>query len=224
MQRMQKINHILFDLDGTLVDSSGAIAAALTHGLQRLGLKYPADCAIESLIGMPLLDILRDRFGIVGEPAERVIRHYREYYDEQARAETRVYDRVAETLGTLCASGIGLYVATVKPSPIATKVLRDMGLQRYFKGVTGSSMDHARRAKASIIRHALQQYGLDASRSLMVGDRAQDIDGARQNGLYAVAVTYGFGSLEELSASGPDHMVDCASEIPALLPSHNVAG
>jgi phosphoglycolate phosphatase len=80
-------------------------------------------------------------------------------------------------------------------------------------------MDHARRDKADIIRHVLQQYGLEASHSLMVGDRAQDINGARQNGLYAVAVTYGFGSLEELTAAGPDHLVDCASEIPALLPN-----
>lgn len=216
---MQKIHHILFDLDGTLVDSSGAIQAALTHGLQRLGLEYPADCAIESLIGMPLLDILRDRFGIVGEPAERVITHYREYYDQRAQGETRVYERVAETLNTLCAAGIGLFVATVKPSPIAAKVLRDMGLQGYFKGVAGSSMDHARRDKAHIIRHALQQYGLEAGRSLMVGDRAQDIDGARQNGLYAVGVTYGFGSLQELTTASPDHLVDCPSEIPALLPS-----
>lgn len=217
MQRMQKINHVLFDLDGTLVDSRYAIQAALAHALQRLGLEYPADCAIESLIGMPLLDIFRDRFSIVGEPAEQGIAHYREHYDEQAQAGTRVYDHVAETLDTLCASGIGLFVATVKPSPIAVKVLRDMRLHRYFKGVAGSSMDHARRGKADIIRHALQQYDLEAGHSLMVGDRAQDISGARQNGLYAVGVTYGFGSVEELSAAGPDRLVGCASEIPALL-------
>jgi len=217
MQLMQKIHHILFDLDGTLVDSSGAIRAALTHALQHLGRDYPADCAIETLIGTPLVDIFRDRFGIDGDAAEQAIAHYREYYDRQAQAGTRVYDRVAETLDTLCASGIGLFVATVKPSPIADKVLRDMGLRRYFKGVAGSTMDHARRDKGDIIRHALQRHGLDAARSIMVGDRAQDISGARHNGLYAIGVTYGFGSLEELTAAGPDHMVSCASEIPALL-------
>jgi phosphoglycolate phosphatase len=217
MQRMQKINHILFDLDGTLVDSSGAIQAALVHALQRLGLQYPTDCAIESLIGTPLLDIFRDRFGLVGEPAEQAIAHYREHYDEQAHAGTRVYDHVAETLDTLCASGIGLFVATVKPSPIAGKVLQDMGLQRYFRGISGSSMDHTRRDKGDIIRHALQEYGLEAGHSVMVGDRAQDISGARHNGLYAVGVTYGFGSLEELTAAAPDQLVSCSSEIPALL-------
>jgi len=217
MQPMQKINHILFDLDGTLVDSREAIRAALTHALLRVGLRYPPDCAIESLIGTSLLDIFRDRFGIVGEAAEEAIRHYREHYDEEAQAGTRVYDRVAETLDVLGAAGIGLFVATVKPSPIAEKVLRDMGLRHYFSGVAGSSMDHARRDKSDIIRHALQRYGLQGGRALMVGDRAQDISGARQNGLYAVGVTYGFGSVEELAAAGPDHLIRCSSELPALV-------
>jgi len=217
MQRMQKINHILFDLDGTLVDSREAIRAALDHALQSLGRHYPTDCPVERLIGTPLVDIFREQFDIVGETAERAIMHYREHYDRQAQAGTRVYEHVAETLERLCASGVGLFVATVKPSPIAEKVLREMGLHHYFRGVAGSSMDHARRDKGDIIRHALQRHDLEAGHSVMVGDRAQDIHGARQNGLYAVGVTYGFGSLSELSAAGPDHLVACASEIPALL-------
>ena len=214
---MQKINHILFDLDGTLVDSSDAIRASLIHALQGLGLEFPAGSAIGALIGTPLLDIFRDRFGVTGEPAERAIERYREHYDNHARAGTRVYDLVPETLDVLRRSGIGLFVATVKPSRIADKVLRDMGLWPYFKGIAGSSMDHARRDKADIIRHALQQFGLEASHSAMVGDRAQDISGARRNGLHAVGVTYGFGTIEELTAAVPDHLVHCLSEIPALL-------
>ena len=217
MQVMQKIHHALFDLDGTLVDSSDAIHAAVAYALQRLGHTCPPDFAIAKWIGMPLIDIFRDAFGVIDDPAEQAIAHYREYYDKQAQAGTRVYDRVAETLERLCASGIELFVATVKPSPIAEKVLRDMDLNRFFAGVTGSSMDHARRKKADIIRHTLQQFGLDADHAVMVGDRAQDISGARQNGLYAVGVTYGFGSMEELSGAGPDHLVGCASELPALL-------
>jgi phosphoglycolate phosphatase len=128
-----------------------------------------------------------------------------------------VYDHVAETLELLCASGCDLFVATVKPSPIAEKVLRDMGLERYFKGVAGSSMDHALRDKAGIIRQVIREHELDAAHSVMVGDRGEDITGACHNGLYAVGVTYGFGTLEELSAARPDHLVACSSEIPALL-------
>ena len=140
MQVMQKIHHALFDLDGTLVDSSGAIHAAVAYALQRLGRPCPPSFAIAEWIGTPLVDIFRDAFGVVGEPAEQAIAHYREYYDKQAQTGTRVYDRVTDTLEGLCAAGIGLFVATVKPSPIAEKVLRDMDLKRYFKGVAGSSM------------------------------------------------------------------------------------
>jgi phosphoglycolate phosphatase len=217
MQAMQKIHHILFDLDGTLVDSSGAIHSALEYALQRLGLAFPPDCAVSNLIGTPLVDIFREQFGIEGEPAEQAVEHYRAHYDRFAQSGTRVYDRVLDTLDRLCASGYTLFLATVKPSPIAAKVLQEMGLEPYFAGVAGSSLDHARRDKGDIIRHALQRYDLDASHALMVGDRAQDIRGARQNGLCAVGVTYGFGSLEELVGAAPDHLVGCASEIPALL-------
>ena len=217
MQPVRKIHHILFDLDGTLVDSSGAIQAALDHALEPFGLKFPAESPIGTVIGAPLLDIFRDEFGIVGAPAEQAIARYREYYDAYAQAGTRVYDRVAETLERLSAAGFSLFVATVKPSPIAAKVLRDMGLAKYFRGVAGSSMDHALRDKGGIIRHALQAHDLDGAHGMMVGDRGQDIEGARQNGLYAVGVTYGFGSPLELTAAGADRLVDCSSQIPALV-------
>jgi phosphoglycolate phosphatase len=214
---MREIHNVLFDLDGTLVDSSGAIQASLAHALKRLDFGWPAGLAVQSLIGMPLVDILREQFDLVGEPAERAIAHYRAHYDAEARARTRLYDRIEATLETLCGSGRRLYVATVKPTAIAEKVLLEMGLTPYFTGVAGSSLDHARRNKEDIIRHALQRYGLEAGHSAMVGDRDKDIHGAKRNGLLAVAVSYGFGSLEELAAAEPDHLVSCCSELPALL-------
>jgi phosphoglycolate phosphatase len=214
---MREIHNILFDLDGTLVDSSGAIRASLTYALERMGACFPAERAVGSMIGLPLLEIFREKFGVVGAEADQAIAHYREHYEAQAAAGTRVYEHVRETLALLHDAGLRLFVATVKPAPIAKKVLCDMQLQPFFSGVAGSSMDHARRDKAEIIRHALRAYGLDASHSVMIGDRGQDIDGARKNGVYAVAVTWGFGSAEELSIAGPDHVVGCASEIPALL-------
>jgi len=216
---MKNIQNILFDLDGTLVDSSGAIRASLSHALERIGAGWPPDMAVETVIGMPLLDILRERFGITGERAEASIRHYREHYDVHAQAESRVYDRVDDALRQLSRAGLRLFVATVKPEPIAAKVLRDMGLDPWFSGVSGSSMDHSRREKSAIIGHALRRFGLAAQHSVMIGDRAQDVAGARANGLRAVAVAWGFGSREELTAAGPDHIVTRSDELaPLLLP------
>lgn len=214
---MREIHNILFDLDGTLVDSSGAIRASLAYALERCGLRLPDDRPVERLIGTPLLDIFRDEFGVTGAAAEQAIADYRRHYDADARSGTRVYDQVEDCLDALRGAGCTLVVATVKPSPIAAKVLSEMGLDRYFSGVAGSSMDHARRDKADIIRHALREYGLDAAHSVMVGDRAQDIHGARSNRLYAVGVTWGFGPAEELVAAAPDHLVGRCGELPGLL-------
>jgi len=213
---MREIHNILFDLDGTLVDSSCAIRASLAHALERGGLRFPEDRPVERMIGLPLLDIFRD-LGLSGAAAERAIADYRAHYDAEAQAGTRVYDHVEGCLEALRAAGCTLIVATVKPSPIAAKVLAEMGLAPYFSGVAGSSMDHAPRDKADLIRHALCEHGLDAAHSAMVGDRAQDIRGARSNRLCAVGVTWGFGLLEELTAAGPDHLVGCCSELPGLL-------
>jgi phosphoglycolate phosphatase len=172
---------------------------------------------VQTVIGMPLVDILHERFGLTGEPAERAIARYRAHYDTEARARTRVYDHVESALQVLRASGRRLYLATVKPTAIAEKVLQEMGLDAYFSGVAGSSVDHSRRDKGDIIRHALELFGLQAAHSVMVGDRDRDIHGARRNGLYAVAVTWGFGSPDELRAAAPDHLVGCCSELPGLL-------
>jgi phosphoglycolate phosphatase len=217
---MSDIKNVLFDLDGTLVDSSGAIRSSLVYSLDRLGAHWPDGMAVESVIGMPLLDILHERFGITGDRAELGIRYYREHYDVHARKESRVYDHVEELLERLSRANLRLFLATVKPTPIAEKVLDEMNLARWFSGVAGSSMDHSRREKSAIIGHALNAFGLAAEHSMMVGDRRQDIRGARQNGLRAVGVTYGFGSREELLEAGPDHIVACSSELgPLLLPA-----
>ena len=209
---------MLFDLDGTLVDSSAAIHASLVHALEKLGLRWPEALAVETLIGMPLIDMFSEQFGLTGARAERAVLHYRAHYAVEARARTRVYDHVEPALQALRDSGRRLYLATVKPTAIAEDVLVEMALDGYFSGVAGSSVDHSRRDKGDIIRHALEQYGLQGPHSVMVGDRDKDIHGARRNGLYAVAVTWGFGPVEELRAAGPDHLLDCCSQLPGLLP------
>jgi phosphoglycolate phosphatase len=212
-----KTHNVLFDLDGTLVDSSGAIQASLTHALGRLGRGWPEGLDVRRVIGMPLVDIFREHFAVVDEPAERAIAAYRDHYDAEARSLTRVYDHVQATLESLSGGGTRLYLATVKPTPIAAKVLEEMGLARWFSGVAGSSMDHSRRDKGDIIHHAVDRHGLDPDASVMVGDRAQDMVGARRNGMWSVGVTYGFGSEEELTAAGADRLIRCCSELPGAL-------
>ena len=199
-----ELDNVLFDLDGTLVDSRGTIAASLGHALDRMGVDATAGPPVDGLIGLPLFDIFMTSFGLTRERALLAIDHYRDHYDQLSPQGSSVYDDVASDLDGLRRSGLRLYVATVKPTSIAHKVLVDLGLDGYFDGVAGASMGPERREKTGIIAHALARYGLDPARSLMVGDRDQDVAGARANGLRAVGVTYGFGSREEIIAARPD--------------------
>lgn len=213
----EEVRNLLFDLDGTLIDSSETIGNSINFALNHVGVSVNSGPPIKSLIGMSLLDIFRHSFGMGEVQAETAIHHYREHFERQAQNGTRVYPDIRAVLSGLQKSGYRLFIATVKPTSIAESVLDDLQLRSYFDGVAGSSMTHERRQKTDIIAHALRKHGLDPSSSMMVGDRAQDIYGAQDNGLMAVAVTWGFGAREELDASRPDHVVDQSLEILELL-------
>lgn len=204
MGGIMPLANVLFDLDGTLVDSRDTITASLGHALERMGVDAASGPAITGLIGLPLFDIFTTAFALPREVALQAIGHYRRHYDRLSPAGSRTYPRVPQDLERLHALGLRLYVATVKPTPIAEKVLADLGLDVHFDGVAGASMGPERREKTGIIAHALARFALDPQHSLMVGDRDQDIAGARANGLRAVGVTYGFGSREEIEAARPD--------------------
>ena len=217
MGGIEPLDHVLFDLDGTLVDSRGTITASIAHALERMGIDAAAGPDVTGLIGLPLFDIFTRSYGLPRADALEAIDHYRRHYDRLSPDGSRVYENVAQDLARLRALDLGLYVATVKPTPIARKVLADVGLERYFDGVAGASMGPERREKTGIIAHALVRFGLDPARSLMVGDRDQDIDGARANGLRAIGVTYGFGSREEIAAARPDYTSTRPGAIAGLL-------
>jgi phosphoglycolate phosphatase len=211
------IENVLFDLDGTLVDSSDTIAACIDYALERVGANPLRETPVSAMIGEPLLDIFGTGYGLSDGQTDAAIDFYREHYDALEQAGSNIYDGIDRVLSDLRKAGFRLFIATVKPAPIADKVLSDLQLRPYFEGISGSSMDHVRRTKAGIIAYALDTWNLDPALSMMVGDRGQDILGARENGMRATAVTYGFGSRGELDAAGPDHMIGHSSELPALL-------
>lgn len=217
MDQLKGVRNVLFDLDGTLVDSRRTIFESICHALEQLGVDPASGPGIEELIGLPLFDIFTVIYEMPRDQALRAIDLYRDYYDKLNQAGTTVYAGVREGLGRLNASGFGLYIATVKPTRIAEKVLVDMDLRKHFHGVAGASMGPERRDKRSIIAWALDEFSLDADISLMVGDRDQDIEGARDNGLFSLAVCYGFGHAEEIEEARPDYRVERFEDINRLL-------
>ena len=217
MAELKKLNNVLFDLDGTLVDSSKTILDSVFHALETLGVDPQSGPDVRTLIGMPLFDIFVGQYGMPVDRAQQAIDHYRDCYEQLNQAGTTVFEGVREGLAQLQETGLQLFIATVKPTPIAEKVLVDLGLREHFAGVAGASMGPERRDKTSIIAYALEVFGLDSGYSVMVGDRDQDILGARANGLSSLAVTYGFGHRNELDAARPDHSADRFRDVSRIL-------
>lgn len=217
MAELKGVRNVLFDLDGTLVDSSGTIEVSLQHALDRAGIGDGHGKVISSYIGMPLFDIFREGFGLGLEQTHAAIDDYRTHYDSLNQAGSCVYDGIPNVLTALSGGGYCLFIATVKPTEIAHKVLSDLDLIGHFDGVMGASMGPERRDKSSIIAYALSSFDLQASESMMVGDRDQDINGAQAHGLRSVGVTWGFGCRDEIEQAGPDHVVEQSGDITRLL-------
>ena len=210
---------VLFDLDGTLTDSKTGIVNAVQHALGELGLPPEDESKIVTYIGGPFREELRRVHGFDEPTTARFVDAYREYYAQRGIFENAPYAGVPELLAGLQASGTRLAVATAKPTALAEQVLRQFDLLDYFTSVVGAHLDGGRSEKAELVREALAelQAGSRALRGVMVGDRSYDMLGATANHIDSIAVTYGYGSVDELQECRPTHLVDSPEALGRLL-------
>lgn len=134
--------------------------------------------------------------------AETALSIYRERFSSVGLFKNKVYNGIPETLEALLENGHTLFVATSKPMVYADRIIHHFGLNRYFKGVYGSELDGTRCDKACLISHILQKETIAASEASMIGDREQDMTGAKANGVCGFGVLWGYGTKDELEASG----------------------
>jgi phosphoglycolate phosphatase len=211
---------VLFDLDGTLVDPAGGITGGIAHALRAMDLPVPEPAVLDRMVGPKLADGL---VGIVGVPealVPTVIAEYRSWYADRGMAMSVVYPGMKELLGELRTRGVKLAVATQKPEHLARTLLAHHGLAASFDIIRGSHTDESlmpgdpgyRAGKAEIISSAL--VGLAGpDRAVMVGDRHQDVNGARANGLDCIGVAWGFAPDGELEAAGAAGVVHSSAEL-----------
>lgn len=197
---------ILFDLDGTVVDSKPGILASCMAALRSLGHR-PDSLDIDDLIGPPLEEVLAAVLGRFGDDrlAEAALA-YRDHYGSTGFLETTVYPGLKATLDQLRTLGAKLFIATSKRTVFADQILAHVGLIDLFEGIQGSEPGGAFDRKADVIAGLLRGHDLSAERCLMVGDRRQDVEGARANGVSMVGVLWGYGDQEELLSAGAMHL------------------
>lgn len=207
---------LLFDLDGTLTDPREGITRCLRHALEAVGAVVPHEDELVRWIGPPLHHAFRQYLGD-GAVVSRAVEAYRGRFAERGLFENQLYPGVPEALAQLRQSGWTLFLATSKPAVFARKILEHFGLAPHFAGVYGSELSGERSDKAELIAHLLAAEGVGSAAATMIGDRAYDVVGARRNGVRALGVLWGYGSLSELSDAGAEAVFASISELQAAL-------
>lgn len=210
---------VLFDLDGTLVDSGMGVTNSVAYSLKKFGIEPPSRQELFKFIGPPLYQSYNEFYGFSGEKAELAVKYYREYYSEKGILECTMYEGVIELLKSLKKKGYKLALATSKPEMYAVKVVESKGILEYLDYVAAASIDEKTRStKEAVIDYALSLCEeKDRSKIIMVGDRHFDINGANSFGLDSIGVTFGYGSKEELSEAGATFIVDSMAQIDSIL-------
>jgi phosphoglycolate phosphatase len=212
------LSYLLFDLDGTLTDPKEGIVRSIQHALRQMGRTVPDSRDLEWCIGPPLRQFFPTLLDSTDENlVEQTIAFFRERFSTVGKYENQVYAGVDQMLARLVQKGYKLFLATAKARIYAQDILVHFDLAAYFAGIYGSELDGRLSNKNDLIRFILSQEAILPTQTIMIGDRHHDIEGAKANGILSGGVTYGYGSVDELTAAGADVLFDRPSAIAQFL-------
>jgi phosphoglycolate phosphatase len=211
---------VVFDLDGTLVDSSRDIAAALNAALARLAPGTPP-LALERVLafvgeGARLLVERALAHSALALPADDVLAAYLDGYRERLLDTTRLYPGIPEALGALESAGTRLAVLTNKPGDLSRAILRGLGVEARFAHILGPEDVPARKPDPRGLRSLVAELGAGSSDAWLVGDSATDVRTARAAGVRAAGVLWGFHP-EALRCAAPERLLERPAELAGLV-------
>jgi pyrophosphatase PpaX len=206
---------VLFDLDGTLIDSIELLLSSTRHAFEGRS-RAPTTKEWVRGIGTPLVDQLR-QFADSEEDVAYLVGRYRSYQHEHHDRLTRCYDHVPGVVATLSESGHPLAVVTSKASAIAYQSLAFVGLDQYFPVVVGYDETTRHKPDPEPVTVALSRLGVSADRAVFVGDSPHDIHAGNAAGVITVAALWGPFDRETLAAAKPDHFIGCLPDLPGVL-------
>jgi phosphoglycolate phosphatase len=205
---------VVFDFDGTLVDSARCITRSLERALADCGRACDAS-VIGEQIGLPLHTILRTAApGIEDDAIEEVIAAYRRHYARLEHELIAAFPGVRDTLRALREAGIALAIATNKLTSRAEVTVERLGLRPLFTAIVGADQARHPKPHPEMLRRVLALAGRAPDEALMVGDTVWDLEMAARAGVASCAVTWGNHPLPRLQEAGPAHIVQ---SFPALL-------
>lgn len=203
---------VLFDLDGTLVDSYAALTEAVNHARRREDLDELSPARIRTLVGDGLEKLLQRAFERT-DIAPSTVDAFESRYDEVCCQESKVLADVESTLDRLASLGVEMAVCTNKPTVFSRKILDFLGLSRHFRAIVGPDAAGARKPEARHLLVTLQSVRCAPEETLFVGDMPIDVRAARNSGIDVAVVATGASTREQLTAAEPDHFLERFSDL-----------
>jgi len=198
---------LVFDLDGTLIDSSSGILGTLRYTFDKMGFQLLPEPEMRRFIGPPLEPAFMEFVGVDRATAVEAVRVYRAEYRITGLLGVEVYPGIPEMLIRLREAGHNLHIATSKPEEFALQIFENIGLAHHFTHICGAGMDGTRAKKAEVLEELFRRGGvsLPCRETLqdwrMIGDRIYDVEGAAAFGMASVGVTWGFGPRSEFAGA-----------------------
>lgn len=216
---------IVFDLDGTLVDSAPDIQLAINAAFGPLGVAPFDLTAVKSMIGGGARAAIGRAAGLAGltlsdDQTEEALARFYPVYGEASAAGRGLYPGAVELLSRLTEERIPLGLCTNKAEPITAIALDALGIRRFFRSVVGARDDLPKKPDPAALRAAFDPLigGGDATQVIMIGDTAADIGAARAAGCRSIAITHGYSRVPAPEL-GADAIVDSLAEVPAAITS-----
>lgn len=204
---------LIFDWDGTLMDSIARIVNCFGNACADVGLPIPHESAMRNVIGLGLAEAVDTLLpGVDGPTRERVVARYREYFLHTDETPMPLFDGVRAGLEALTGQGYRLAVATGKSRRGLDRVLAETGLGGLFTA-TRCADEAFSKPHPKMLKDLLDYTGLDAARALMVGDTTYDLQMARAAAMDSLAVSYGVHAREQLLAHLPRACLDSFAEV-----------
>ena len=190
---LSSVRALIFDLDGTLIDSKRDLIHSVNAMLRELGRAQLADETISGYIGRGAPQLVAQALGngATEEEQKQALQFFLGYYEEHKMDTTRAYPGVAETLEALAA--LPMAVLTNKPVRISVRILQEMGLAKYFRAIYGGNSFETKKPDPLGAAKILGEFGALPREAMLVGDSEVDVQTARNAGTLAVTVNYGFG-------------------------------
>ena len=209
---------VIFDLDGTLVDSVEDLCNSVNAARAYMGLPPLAHELVASYVGNGAPVLIRRAMGpeATEEQVQEALGFFLSYYREHMLDHTRPYPGVVETLEKLHECGVRMAVLTNKPQRFSRDLCAGLGLAKYFFQIYGGNSFEQKKPDPVGIRTLMQEAGAKPQETWMVGDSATDVLTARNAGVRAVGVTYGI-SPETLRQAPPDFLIDSITQLPSIL-------